>query len=87
MKPSNGKPKTTQKQKKVRKNNQRKPSHKGVKSMRDKPEIYDELKRIVSIGITPTARAGLDELSQKRSISRSELIEQIGRGLIQLVSE
>jgi hypothetical protein len=85
MKSSNGKSKTTQTQKKARKNNQKKPSLKGIKSVRGKPELYDELKKIVSIGITPTARAGLDELSQKRSISRSELIEQIGRGLIQLI--
>ena len=84
MKSSDKSLKTIRKQKKVRQNHQKKPSCKGVKSLRGKPEIYDELKKIVSVSITPTALAGLDELSQKRAISRSELIEQIGRQLIQL---
>lgn len=84
MKPSNKSSKTLQKQKKIRQDHQKKPSRKGVKSLRGKPELYDELKNIVSVCITPTALAGLDELSQKRAISRSELIEQIGRQIIQL---
>jgi metal-responsive CopG/Arc/MetJ family transcriptional regulator len=50
--------------------------------MRGQPEIYDELKEIVSISITPTARAGLDRLSEQLNISRSELIERVGRGLL-----
>lgn len=69
----------------MRQEYQKKPSRKGFKSLRGKPELYDEIKKIVSIGITPTALAGLDELSQKRSISRSELIERIGRQLIELI--
>lgn len=84
MKSSDKNPKTPRKRKKVRQDYQKKPSRKGVKSLRGKPEMYDELKKVVSVGITPTALAGLDALSQKRSISRSELIEQIGRQLIQL---
>ena len=49
--------------------------------MRGQPEVYDELKKIVSLSITPTAKAGLDQLSEQLNISRSELIERIGRGL------
>jgi len=48
--------------------------------MRGQPEVYDELKKIVSVSITPTAKAGLDQLSEQLNISRSELIERIGRG-------
>ncbi len=49
--------------------------------MRGQPEVYDELKKIVCVSITPTAQAGLDQLSEQLNISRSELIERIGRGL------
>jgi len=49
--------------------------------MRGQPEVYDELKKIVSVSITPTAQAGLDQLSEQLNISRSELIERIGRGV------
>jgi hypothetical protein len=64
-----------------RRDHEKKPSRKGVKSMRGQPEVYDELKKIVSVSITPTAQAGLDQLSEQLNISRSELIERIGRGL------
>ncbi len=63
---------------------QKKPIRPGVKSMRGEPEMYDELKKIVSISITPKAKAGLAELSAARNISFSELIEQIGRRIINL---
>lgn len=72
-------------QKHSRKEHQRKPIRKGLKSRRGQPEHYSEIKKCVSIGITPTALAGLDELSQEREISRSEMIERIGRGSIKLV--
>jgi hypothetical protein len=68
-----------------RKEHQRKPIRKGLKSRRGQPEHYSEIKKCVSIGITKTALAGLDELSQERAISRSEMIERIGRGTIKLV--
>jgi hypothetical protein len=61
---------------------EKKPIRPGVKSMRGQPEIYDELKEIVSFCITPTSQLGLAQLSQQLNISRSELIEQIGRGLL-----
>lgn len=63
---------------------QKKKASKGVKSFRGKPEYYDELKERVSICITKTARHGLDEMSKKMGISRSELIERIGRGDLQV---
>jgi hypothetical protein len=68
-----------------RKEHQRKPIRKGIKSRRGQPEHYSEIKKCVSIGITQTALFGLDELSQELAISRSEMIERIGRGLIKLV--
>jgi hypothetical protein len=61
---------------------EKKPSCKGTKSMRGQPEMYDELKKAVSFAITPAAQLGLTRLSQQLKISRSELIEQIGRGLL-----
>jgi DNA-binding Lrp family transcriptional regulator len=50
--------------------------------VRGQAEMYDELKKIVSFSITPTARTGLERLSEQLNISRSELIERIGRGLL-----
>lgn len=76
--------KKSKQQKVVRQAYQKKPIRKGKKSLRGQPELYDEIKKIVSIGITPTAVAGLDRLSQEHSVSRSELIERIGRQIIQL---
>jgi hypothetical protein len=67
-----------------RRDHEKKPSRKGVKSMRGQPEVYDELKKIVSFSITPTARTGLERLSEQLNISRSELIERIGRGLLKI---
>jgi len=65
-----------------RRDHEKKPSRKGVKSMRGQPEVYDELKKIVSLSLTPTALTGLDEFSACLNISRSELVERIGRGLL-----
>jgi len=64
-----------------RREHEKKPSRKGVKSMRGQPEIYNELKKITSFSITPTAQSGLKQLSEQFNISCSELIERIGRGL------
>lgn len=57
---------------------------KGLKSLRGQPETYDELKKIVSVSLTPTALLGLDNLSRAYMVSRSELIERIGRQIIQI---
>ncbi len=71
--------------KKRRKPNQIKRIHKGMKSLRGQPEDYDQLKQRVTICITPSAREGLDHLSSLRAISRSELIERIGRQILKIV--
>jgi hypothetical protein len=34
--------------------------------------------------ITPTAQAGLDALAKSWNLSRSELLERIGRGMLQV---
>lgn len=67
-----------------RQEHEKKPIRSGVKSQRGQPELYDELKKIVSVSITPTAKAGLAELSATRKISLSELVERIGRRIIHL---
>ena len=72
---------TTKKKNSKRKEHEKKPILKGVKSMRGQPEIYDELKKIASFSITQTAHNGIRIISGKFQISQSELIERIGRGL------
>ena len=64
-----------------RRQNEKKPSCKGRKSMRGQPEIYDECKKNASFSLTSTAIKGLEQLSSQLNISRSELIERIGRGV------
>jgi len=46
---------------------------------------YNQKKVSVNICITPDATVGLDAIAQSLKISRSELIEQIGRGLLKVV--
>ncbi|MEH2458805.1 hypothetical protein [Nostoc sp.] len=70
----------------IREPREKKISRKGLKSLRGQPEAYDELKKIVSISLTPTAIKGLDDLSRAYMISISELIERIGRQMIQLLN-
>ena len=60
---------------------------KGKKTPQGYPELYDEVKKRVNLSLTPTAIAGLDKLSQELNLSRSELVEQIGRGLIPLAEQ
>lgn len=80
-------PKKITRKRRPRREHEKKPSRKGVKSMRGQPEVYDELKKIVSFSITPTARTGLERLSEQLNISRSELIERIGRGLLTIAEK
>ncbi|MBD2255194.1 hypothetical protein H6G14_28655 [Nostoc parmelioides FACHB-3921] len=63
---------------------QRKKAQKGLKSKRGQPEIYDELKTKQTLTLTPTAVKGLDKIAELLGISRSELVERIGRGIIPL---
>ncbi|MBW4542278.1 MAG: hypothetical protein KME43_24545 [Myxacorys chilensis ATA2-1-KO14] len=65
---------------------QKKQGCKRQKSMRGVPDNpYGELKRNVTVSLTPTAQAGLEQLSRDRQVSRSELFEQLGRGRLILV--
>ncbi len=57
---------------------------KGVKSQRGIPQIHEEVKKKISVSVTPSAINGLDSLARQYQLSRSELIEQIGRGSIGL---
>lgn len=56
-----------------------KPKH---KSMRNQPEMYDEIKKSFSFSLTKTAVKKLESLAKRYGISRSELVEQFARGLI-----
>jgi hypothetical protein len=63
---------------------QRKKARKGIKSKRGQGEMYDEVKAKQTLSLTPTAVKGLDKLAESLGISRSEVVEQIGRGIIPL---
>lgn len=54
----------------------------GQKKLRGQPEIYDEVKGQVNLSLTPTGTKGLDTLAASMDLSRSELVERIGRKLI-----
>ncbi len=60
---------------------------KGQKKSKGVPELYDEVKKRVNLSLTPSAIAGLDKLSQELNLSRSELVEQIGRGSIPIAEQ
>jgi len=53
---------------------------------KNEPALYDELKRRLNLTLTPTAIEGLDGRAQEWDLSKSELVEQIGRGIILLLS-
>jgi hypothetical protein len=57
---------------------------KGQKGQKDVPELYDEVKKRVNLALTPTGINGLDAIASSLDISRSELVEQIGRKRILL---
>jgi hypothetical protein len=57
---------------------------KGQIGQKNVPELYDEVKRRVNLAITPTGIEGLDAIASELGVSRSELVERIGRGLISL---
>lgn len=49
--------------------------------------FYNEAKKNVAFTLTPTGVKGLDEIASKMELSRSELVEQIGRKIIPVSSE
>ncbi|MBD2465916.1 CopG family transcriptional regulator [Oscillatoria sp. FACHB-1407] len=57
---------------------------KGHKRTKGVPELHNELKGRVNLSLTPQAVEGLDVLAAERGLSRSELIERIGRKEIPL---
>ncbi len=77
--------KRSKNRKTVRQPHQKKPVFKG-KSLRGQPEIYNEVKEPRAIGLTLTAVAGLDQIAAEMEISRSELVERIGRGILEVVA-
>jgi hypothetical protein len=60
---------------------------KGQKKSKGVPELHNEVKKRVNLSLTPTAIAGLDKLSEEFNLSRSELVEQIGRSNIPLAQQ
>ena len=55
---------------------------KGQKGSRGQADMYDEVKGRYNMTLTPTAVKGLDALAKSMNLSRSELVEQFGRGKI-----
>lgn len=53
---------------------------KGQKGIKGQPIMYDELKKVVAVSLTPTAVQRLDVLAESMDVTRSELIEQVARG-------
>jgi metal-responsive CopG/Arc/MetJ family transcriptional regulator len=45
---------------------------------------YNELKTRITVSITPTAVNGIDAIAKSWNLSRSELLERIGRGILQV---
>lgn len=60
----------------------------GIRSQRNVGEIYPQKKsERVCLSLTPDGLRGLNELAIAYGISRQELIERIGRKLLQLSTE
>jgi hypothetical protein len=53
---------------------------------KNEPALYNELKRRLNLTLTPTAIEGLNGCAKEWNLSKSELVEQIGRGIITLPS-
>ena len=49
------------------------------------PQKYSQLTKHTSVSLTPDGRLGLDAIASQIQISRSELVERIGRGLIKII--
>jgi hypothetical protein len=59
-------------------------NEKPQKNKGGRPGLYKEPKQTISLSVTRSAVQYLDELAEERGLSRSELVEQIGRGIISL---
>lgn len=51
-------------------------------SRKGKPVYYDELKKIITVSLTPTATSAFDAKAKEAGLSRSEYLEQLARSLI-----
>lgn len=58
----------------------------GVFKKKGQGAIYDQVKKNISVSITPDGLAGIDELAQDLGLSRSEFIEQVGRKRLRVVT-
>ena len=58
---------------------------KGQRGTRTQSNTYSEVKGRYNMTLTPTAVKGLDAIAQSMNLSRSELVEQFGRGLIPIL--
>jgi hypothetical protein len=50
------------------------------KSMRNEPEMYDEIKKPCNLSLTQVAINKLDDMAKLNAISRSEVVERFARG-------
>lgn len=56
------------------------------KKQRGQPELYDEVKKRVTIALTPTGDKRLSKLASTFDLSKSEFIEQLARGVIPILT-
>ena len=56
------------------------------KKQRGQPELYDEVKKRVTIELTPTGDKRLSELASTFDLSKSEFIEQLARNAIPILT-
>jgi hypothetical protein len=61
-------------------------SQKRGRRYKNQPALYDDLKRSLDLTLTPTGKKGLEQRAREWNLSKSELIERIGRGIIPLPS-
>jgi metal-responsive CopG/Arc/MetJ family transcriptional regulator len=57
------------------------------KSMRNEPEMYDEIKKRCNLSLTQVAIDGLDAMAKSHSLSRSEFMERFARGWLENKAE
>jgi len=46
------------------------------------PQLWDEIKRRVCVTLTPAGASGLTAIAESMGLSRSELLERLGRGVL-----
>lgn len=71
-----------QKSNRSRRPHQRKKALTGHKSLRGVPEIYETVKERFYVRLREQSSNGITTLSEQFSLSRSELLEQVGRQIL-----